>query len=89
MGMAGTLAGHPFPTMQGIFSKRPLTSEEQADLLAFFKRADKQSATPVIPNILWLIATGILGTVILFGVMAFYWPRLKGSISERLRSKIP
>jgi hypothetical protein len=50
MGMAGTLAGHPFPTMQGIFSKRPLTSEEQADLLAFFKRADKQSGAPVIPS---------------------------------------
>jgi mono/diheme cytochrome c family protein len=35
-GLAATLSGLPFPSMQSIYANRPLTPAEQADLLAFF-----------------------------------------------------
>jgi mono/diheme cytochrome c family protein len=83
-GLAGALAGLPFPTMQGVFLNRSLTTTEQADLLAFLQQAD-QSA-PIPPQYTtWFWGAGVLGVVLLFGVLAFAWPRQKQSLSDRLR----
>jgi mono/diheme cytochrome c family protein len=84
-GMNATLAGLPFPTMQGVFAAKPLTPAEQADLLAFFQQADQGNTTssPLIGLV--FLAAGILGAGGLFGVMYRFWPKQSESLSEKLR----
>lgn len=83
-GFAGALVGLPFPTMQGIFSKHPLTGDEQADLYAFLIQADKQPAGGLTGSG-WFWAAGVLGALLLFGIMIVFWPRQRKSISAQLR----
>jgi mono/diheme cytochrome c family protein len=84
-GMNATLAGLPFPTMQGIFAAKPLAPAEQADLLAFFQQADQSpnASSPLIGLV--FLAAGILGAGGLFGVMYRFWPKQRQSLSEKLR----
>jgi mono/diheme cytochrome c family protein len=85
-GMASALSGLPFPTMQGVFVNRPLTANEQADLLAFFVRADSQPQVPLKQPVNWFtLILGGLGLVALLAVMGIYWPRQRRSISDILR----
>jgi ubiquinol-cytochrome c reductase cytochrome c subunit len=87
-GMHSTLATLPFPTMQGIFVKKPLTPAEQADLLAFFQQSDRQNHAPTANNVTpWFIGIGLAGVIILFGLMVVFWPRQQTSISELLRRR--
>jgi mono/diheme cytochrome c family protein len=92
-GMAGVLAGLPFPTMQGIFASAPLTAQEQADLLAYFVWAGTQpapvetAAGQLNTQAGWFLGIAAAGALALFAVMLLAWPRQKTSISERLRSK--
>ncbi|MGE5224645.1 MAG: c-type cytochrome [Omnitrophica WOR_2 bacterium] len=88
-GMASTLATLPFPTMQGIFTTRPLTASEQADLLAFFVQADAQQ--PVVPLTLdlywpfWAIGGG--GAALLLLLLVFFWPRQRKTAVELIRTQ--
>jgi mono/diheme cytochrome c family protein len=84
-GMAATLGTLPFPTMQGIFATRGLTVSEQADLLAFFERADKLG--PPNPQLnLWIVLGVAAGlTVLLYFAMIFFWPKQSMGIAQRLR----
>ncbi|MDI6696695.1 MAG: c-type cytochrome [Anaerolineales bacterium] len=86
-GTASVLTSLPFPTMQGFFATRPLTPQEQADLLAYFiwagaQPAPQQTTSPAA----WFWAVGIGGALALFAGMALFWPRQRRSISEQLRS---
>lgn len=86
-GMAGVLAGLPFPTMRGIFNSRPLTPQEQADLLAYLAQSEGVAAANQADlNSLWFWAFGAGGALVLFIVMAFFWPGQRNSISDRLRA---
>jgi hypothetical protein len=72
--------------MQGIFADKPLTVSEQADLLAFFARADKQQGEPrTQANLYTLLGAGSGVTLILLIGMLFFWPRQSLSLSQRLR----
>ena len=85
-GLAGALKSLPFATMQGVYAGKLLTEQEQADMLAFFMQADAegQDLPPdVFTPQFWL--WGGLGMVLLFGVMAIFWPRQRKSISQKLR----
>jgi len=84
-GLSSALVGLPFPTMQGIFNTHPLTAQEQADLFAYFQETDQQATqnSAIDSNIIW--GAGSVGALILFGVMLFFWPRQRESISSRLR----
>ncbi len=85
-GLAAALAGLPFPSMQSIYATRQLTPDEQADLLAFFARADQSERTPQPQRNLLLIVSGGMGLAgALFVGMAFFWPRQRLSIAQRLR----
>lgn len=86
-GLAASLQTLPFPTMQGIFAERPLTPEEQADLYAYFEQVNGQAAPGFLSSPIWFWGAGVLGIVLLFGVMAIFWPRQRQSISDRLRSQ--
>ncbi|HEX9116346.1 MAG TPA: c-type cytochrome, partial [Anaerolineae bacterium] len=93
-GLAAALKNIAFPTMVGPFANRPLTAQEQADLVAFFKQIDQQQPpVPVIgPGALtvnaWLtFAIGLAGMAVLFLILLFFWPRQRQSVSERLRNQ--
>lgn len=86
-GMAGVLASLPFPTMQGIFGDRPLSPQEQADLLAYLVQSEgtpAASQVQVFSPWFWVFGAG--GALVLFAIMAFFWPGQRKSISDRLRA---
>jgi len=74
-GVADVLASLAFPSMEPIYSTRPLTEDEQADLGAFFAQV---SGTPVVNDRLLVqeVAAGVL--VLLGVVLLFGWGRLRG-----------
>ncbi|HZD58596.1 MAG TPA: c-type cytochrome [Anaerolineales bacterium] len=85
-GLASALNTIPFPTMQGVFLNQPLTPQEQANLHALFKWAQTNAPPPPAQLTPWLFAgIGLLGALVLFGVMVFFWPRQRQSLAERLR----
>jgi len=84
-GLAGVLATLPFPTMQGIFANKLLTEDEQADLRAFFARADGQGEPSAQTNLYTLLGAGSGITVVLLVGMLFFWPRQRLSLAQRLR----
>jgi mono/diheme cytochrome c family protein len=85
-GLASALQSLPFPTMQGVYANRMLTPSEQADLYAYFQAV--KSLTPVSPDPqLWYWGLGIAGALVLFGLLTFYWPRQRRSLSDTLRDQ--
>lgn len=84
-GLAAALAGLPFPSMQSIFANKPLTPDEQADLLAFFAAADQGQAPRPLSNLLIALGAGFGLAAVLFLGMAFFWPRQRLSVAQRLR----
>ncbi len=92
-GLAAVLGNIAFPTMIGPFTNRPLTPQEQADLVAFLVEADQGGApVPVfaggaITTNTWrVLGIGLAGAVALTVLLAFFWPRQRQSASARLRS---
>ena len=72
-GIAAALATLPFPTMRPLFTDRPLTPEEQADIAAFLKRA---SGADRPGDAVWQLVLLGLGGAGLAVVLAFVlWPR--------------
>lgn len=86
VGLTSAMQTLPFPTMQGIFTTRPLTPQEQADLLAYLQQTDQQVVVSSALNINLFWGIGIGGALILFAIMLLFWPRQRQSISARLRN---
>ena len=84
-GLAASLGGLPFPSMQSIFATRQLTVTEQADLLAFFALVDQGGEPRTQQNFQLIFGAGSGLAVVLFVVMLFFWPRQRMSLSQRLR----
>jgi mono/diheme cytochrome c family protein len=85
-GLASALGSLPFPTMQGIFANKPLSPDNQSDLLAFFEQADQQGGqVRTQQNFVSLLgASSGLAVVLLAGMLVF-WPRQRMGIAQRLR----
>ncbi len=67
-GLTSALKGLPFPTMQGVFSNKPLTEQEAANLYAYFVQVDQTEPKPLdltVPFVaigLWVsLVLGFLG----------------------------
>ncbi len=76
-GLSASLKGLPFPTMQGVFSAKPLTDNEVADLHAFFSQADRTTQKPISST--GFLILGILGTLVFLGLSQLIWiKRLNG-----------
>lgn len=87
-GLGSVLATLPFPSMQSSFANRPLTAEEQADLLAFFEQSAQQPAAGDLNRFTNLfLGVGVIGAMALFGLMAVFWPAQRQSLSDRLRKQ--
>ncbi len=84
-GLAASLGSLPFPSMQGIFANKQLTTTEQADLLAFFAEADQRSEPRTQQNFQLIVGAGSGMAIVFFVVMLFFWPRQRMSLSQRLR----
>jgi mono/diheme cytochrome c family protein len=91
-GLAAVLRNIAFPTMAGPFANRPLTPQEEADLVAFLVQADQgQASVPLFSagaitlNTWWVLGIGLAGTAALTLLLAIFWPRQRQSISARLR----
>jgi mono/diheme cytochrome c family protein len=84
-GLTAAISTINFPTMIGIFGAKPLTPQEAADLVAYFKETNALPA-PLGNKIgLYLaIAGGV--AVVLFIILLIFWPRQRQSISEKLRA---
>lgn len=92
-GLAAVLGNIAFPTMAGPFANRPLTPQEQADLVAYLTAADQSRATPppvaagaLTQNTALVLGIGLAGAVALLVALAFFWPRQRQSVSSRLRN---
>jgi mono/diheme cytochrome c family protein len=87
-GLGGVLTTLPFPNMQSSFANRPLTPGEQADLLAYFRKSAQGPAAVNVTGMTNLfLGIGAAGALILFAVMAFFWPRQRQSLSDALRKR--
>lgn len=95
-GLASSLNTLPFPTMMGPFKNHPLTTEEQADFLSFFKEVNQsQALVPVIaagtltPHALMFFGIAFVGSIVLFGLLWFLWIPLKKSYQPHLPVRKP
>lgn len=84
-GLSAAITTINFPTMIGIFGKRPLTPQEVADLVAYFKQADTRPPGLVI-NAWVYLAVAASFALILFLVMLIFWPRQRRNMAEKLRA---
>ncbi|MFZ0594470.1 MAG: hypothetical protein WAM39_28705 [Bryobacteraceae bacterium] len=89
VGLQGSLQTLFFPTMTPLFANRPLTTEEQARLLAFLKDADSRSAAGGDP-VIGFSAVAVLGCL---GLLAVTWflgrRRLRGVRHALLKRALP
>jgi len=83
IGLVSAIQNIAFPTMQGVYEGKDLTDQEVADLLAFFTTVDVEGVESSVSGLFWFV--GLLGAGILFGIMAYYWPRQRETLSDRLR----
>ena len=81
-GLAFVLASIPFPTMSPIFWRRPLTAEEQAHLVAFFKQASVSGRSPRTVGLLTGMA--VAATLVLFGLAHLSWRGRLGSVRRSM-----
>jgi mono/diheme cytochrome c family protein len=84
-GLAANLNQITFPTMLGPFQNRPLTPQEQADLIAYFAWSDTQAPVLRLSPLLIFLAAASGGTLLLFALLLAFWPRQRQSLAERLR----
>lgn len=75
-GLASVLSTSPFPTMQPIFSDRPLTPEEQAHLGAFLRAASSHQPAQATWQLGALTVAGFIGLIALAQVV--WRRRLRG-----------
>ncbi len=71
-GLASILATIPFPTMRPIFTERPLTLEEQANLFAFLRYTVPQRSGGMIGQ---LTVLAVAGALVLLGLSHILWSK--------------
>jgi len=74
VGLTSVLLSTPFPTMRGVFSKKPLLDSEVAHLNAYFAETVNLEEEPV--NVVFLvigIGMGIVGFIILYIFIHLIW----------------
>jgi mono/diheme cytochrome c family protein len=82
-GLASALNTLPFPTMQGVFQRKPLAPSEQADLLAFFAQ-ENQKNVPQAASTWSFVWVGLVGVVVLTAASHLVWRRRLKGVRKRL-----
>lgn len=81
-GLRSIVSSFPFPTMNPIFVNRPLTEQEQADLIAFLQEASAGGRSPQVAGRLVLL--GAMGAVTLAGASHLVWRRRLTGVRRQL-----
>ncbi len=81
-GLASVLANLPFPTMNPIFGRRPLTPEEQANLRAFIGQASVTGRSTRAAAQLTGLAAGL--ALLMFAAAGLRWRRRLGGVRRPL-----
>ena len=85
--LAATLANIPWPVMKPIYTKHPLTDEEQADLRAFLLSAPGQKPTNKEVWVIGISLAGLAGVVSIIGILSRQRLRpVRRSLVNRARS---
>lgn len=84
-GMTAWLANPASPTMMPIFTDRPLTDEEIADLVAFLAEApDGERPSDAVD---WLPIAGVIGVAVLLAAMVIPWLGRRRPYAQQLAAK--
>jgi mono/diheme cytochrome c family protein len=85
-GVNAFIAGTPTPTMSAVWSKRPLTTEERANVVAFLGQAE---VTQRPAESIWQLAgLAVLGLVILLVIAGLRWQnRLRFGVRRPMMAK--
>ena len=81
-GLETVLTTLPFPTMNAVWSQRPVTPQEQAHLIAFLQRASVTERPTEVVGQLAGLAVG--GTVVLLALAQFAWRRRLTAVRQPL-----
>jgi ubiquinol-cytochrome c reductase cytochrome c subunit len=85
-GLQALMASPPFPVMRRAYEDRPLTNEEIEAVAAFLLQADAEAGVHPTPRYgLLLLASGVLGTLLLLGLSSTAWRgRRRGSVNQEI-----
>jgi mono/diheme cytochrome c family protein len=83
-GLTSVLAGMPFPTMAPVYRNHALTSQEQADLVAYLGTA---SAGLPSSNTIFVAALGVWVLSALYLILQYLWPRRLGHVRASLQAR--
>lgn len=82
-GLEASLKTLAFPTMRGVFGKKPLTPEEMADIQALFVETNQSVAEPM--NYTFVLA-GVVGCALLGLLSHFIWEKRHRGVRKFLRA---
>jgi len=84
--LAAALANIPWPTMKPIYTKHPLTNDEQANLRAFIMTKESQRETNKELWVMGISLAGLIGAVLFIGLLYHRSLRVvRRSLVERTR----
>ena len=79
-GLTAFLTGVPTPMMKAVWGQKPLTAQEQADVVAFLQQA---SAEQQPAQAVWqLIGLTVVGTALVLGLVQLIWRRRLRAVRE-------
>lgn len=81
-GLSSILKQPAFPIMKDIFDSRPITPQEQQDLLAFFKDVDQRSESQATAGTFFVI--GLVGMVVLLVLFNIFFARRNRGVRRQL-----
>ncbi|KAB2946974.1 MAG: Cytochrome c [Candidatus Methanoperedens nitroreducens] len=81
-GIASVLASVPFPTMSPIYSNRPLTLQEQADLKAFLQQSAPEQPKQALIMIVVFSLIGMVGLLLLSHII---WRHRLSNVRDSLK----
>jgi mono/diheme cytochrome c family protein len=85
-GLAAALTGLPFPSMRGVFTEKPLTEDEAADLFAYFAQANQRTSEPV--NV-YFVLIGLGGFLLLLLLSQLIWRKRLRAVRAPLVGRQP
>ena len=85
-GLAAALKGLPFPSMRGVFTEKPLTDDEAAQLFAYFAQTSQRTSEPVN---LGFVLIGLGGFLLLLLLGQLVWRKRLRAVRTPLVGRQP
>lgn len=86
LGLTAFLAGAPTPVMKAVWGQKPLSAQEQADVVAFLQQAssEQQALDAQQPaQVVWqFIGLAVAGAALVLGLMQLIWRRRLRAVRE-------